>query len=109
MSMWLLFGAGILFDIVFIIGCVYAKHRAARREKWRKFVLDVEQEIESVKKQLAEDAGRMLKATNLTSAELHELTEKVAYTIWEKKGRPNGQDKENWADAVQLIRERRAT
>jgi hypothetical protein len=41
-----------------------------------------------------------------TNAQLRPLIEKLAYELWEKKGRKNGQDVENWVEAEKIIRQK---
>lgn len=38
------------------------------------------------------------------TTQLRALTEKLAYELWEKKGRKHGQDIENWVEAEKLAR-----
>ena len=40
------------------------------------------------------------------SAQLRALTEKMAYELWEKKGRKHGQDVENWVEAEKACRQK---
>lgn len=43
-------------------------------------------------------------ATN--PAQLRAMTEKLAYELWEKKGKKHGQDVENWIEAEKLARQK---
>lgn len=38
------------------------------------------------------------------TAQLRALTEKLAYELWEKKGKRHGQDVENWLEAEKQAR-----
>ncbi len=40
------------------------------------------------------------------SAQLRAMTEKMAYELWEKKGRKHGQDVENWVEAEKACRQK---
>ena len=33
---------------------------------------------------------------------------RLAYEIWERKGRPEGRDKECWLEALEMVRQRQA-
>jgi hypothetical protein len=39
-------------------------------------------------------------------AQLRALTEKLAYELWEKRGRRHGQDVENWIEAEKIARQK---
>jgi Protein of unknown function (DUF2934) len=38
--------------------------------------------------------------------QLRSMTEKLAYELWEKKGRKHGQDVENWLEAEKIARQK---
>jgi hypothetical protein len=44
--------------------------------------------------------------TPQSQAQLRALTEKMAYELWEKKGRRHGQDVENWIEAEKMARQK---
>lgn len=44
--------------------------------------------------------------TPIDEGELRELTEKVAYELYEKRGRADGQDFDDWLAAEKIARER---
>jgi len=44
--------------------------------------------------------------TPANNAQLRVLTEKLAYELWEKKGRKHGQDVENWVEAEKMAQKR---
>ena len=49
----------------------------------------------------------MTKPINAAShPQLRALTEKLAYELWEKKGKKHGQDVENWVEAEKIARQR---
>jgi hypothetical protein len=44
------------------------------------------------------------KPTTANNPQLRAMTEKLAYELWEKKGKKHGQDQENWYEAEKLAR-----
>ena len=41
-----------------------------------------------------------------SNPQLRALTEKLAYELWEKKGKRHGQDVENWVEAEKIARQK---
>lgn len=57
-------------------------------------------EAPKAKKAAAKSAAPPKKVTTVT----HEDIAKVAYAIWERKGRPMGQDSATWAEAKRELK-----
>ena len=57
----------------------------------------------------ARDAGRALAASvNIDPKKLRETTEKIAYELYEKRGRAPGRHEADWLEAEKIARERLA-
>jgi hypothetical protein len=45
-------------------------------------------------------------ASKVEATQLRVLTEKLAYELWEKRGRNNGNDVQDWLEAEKIARQR---
>ncbi len=52
----------------------------------------------------AKPAPGPTKNVGANNPQLRALTEKLAYEMWEKKGRKHGHDVENWVEAERIAR-----